>query len=59
MWALALALIILSGVAVWLIAAGAAQIEHRRERWLWDHPPEDEVCREDREDQDNDDTQSG
>ena len=59
MWALAMGLIVLCGVAVWLIAAGAAQIERRRERWLWDHPPEDEVCREDREDQDNDDTQSG
>jgi hypothetical protein len=56
MWALAMGLIVLCGVAVWLIAAGAAQIEHRRERWLWDHPPEDEVCREDREDTDHDDT---
>ena len=47
MWALAMVLIILSGVAVWLIAAGAAQIERRRERWLWDHPPEELVVRED------------
>ena len=59
MWALAMVLIILSGVAVWLIAAGAAEVERRRERWLWDHPPEDDVIREDREDQDNDDAQSG
>ena len=46
---LAVAMLIVAACLCWLIAAGAAQIEHRRERWLWDHPPEDDVCREDKE----------
>jgi hypothetical protein len=39
------------GAAMWLIAAASAEIDRRPERWLYNHPPEDDVCREDRSDE--------
>lgn len=37
------------GASMWLIAAASAEIERRHERWRYEHPPEDSVCREDKE----------
>ena len=47
-------IVILFGLAagMWLIAAASAEIERRHERWRWEHPPEEGVCREDDQDDD-------
>ena len=33
----------------YLFAAASREIERRHERWRWEHPPEELVCREDDE----------
>lgn len=39
------------GVAGYVAIAAGAEIQRRHERWLWTHPPEEDVCREDEQDE--------
>ena len=37
------------GLTAYLFIAAAHEIERRHQRWEWEHPPEEDACREDDE----------
>ena len=39
------------GVGGYIMIAAANEIQRRHERWLWTHPPEEDVVREDEQDE--------